>query len=96
MNDCRLERAMNVQHNAAVVLIVYKAELTSLERVSVIRCLDIMNRHPIIVVAPEGLSLPIEVSGLKTEYFPVNWFASIRLIAHSCFRRYFYERFFKI
>jgi len=60
-----------------VILVAYKPELTPLERISVERCLDVLGRHTVIVVAPEGLILPSPLDRLTPERFASSYFTSV-------------------
>ena len=76
-----------------VTLVAYKHELTPFERISVERCLDILGRHPIVVVAPEGLTLPPPLDRLPSERFASNYFTSISAYSALLLSRGFYECF---
>lgn len=78
---------------AVIALIVHHASLTPAERVGVRQCLRILSRHPIVVVAPEGLTLPQLLRSLPTERFPVQCFASVRDYNRLALSKMFYERF---
>jgi hypothetical protein len=78
---------------AIVTLVAYKQELTLLEQISVERCLEILGRHPIVVVAPEGLTLPPPLDHLPSERFASNYFTSISAYSSLLLSHKFYERF---
>ena len=84
---------MNPRREAAVVLVVYKSDLTPLERISSRRCMDVLDRHPIIVVAPEGLAIPAPLDRLPAERFSSSCFGSIAAYSGLLLSRDFYRRF---
>lgn len=76
-----------------MALVAYKPALTSLERVSVDRCADILRHHPITVVAPEGLALPAPLDRFPAERFDRSYFASIAAYSALMLSSEFYRRF---
>ncbi|MEI6563409.1 MAG: DUF5672 family protein [bacterium] len=84
---------MNARREAVVVLVAYKPELSPLERISVDRCLEVLQRHPIVVVAPEGLALPSPLDRLPVERFAPSFFTGIAAYSSLLLSRDFYRRF---
>jgi hypothetical protein len=78
---------------AVVVLVAYKPELTPFERISAVRCLEILGHHPIVVVAPEGLILPSPLERLPSVRFASSYFTSISAYSSLLLTNKFYERF---
>ncbi|NIJ54360.1 DUF5672 family protein [Dyadobacter arcticus] len=48
---------MDSKKKAAVVIPIYKTELSAFEKISLMQCQKVLSNHPIIAVAPEGLDL---------------------------------------
>lgn len=76
-----------------VGLPVYKPTLTILERVSVEQCLAVLHKHPIVVIAPEGLDLPSPLDRLPSERFDRAFFTSIASYSSLLLSLEFYQRF---
>ena len=76
-----------------VTLVAYKPELTPLERISAVRCLEILGRHPIVVIAPEGLAIPPPLDRLPSERFDRTFFTSTSSYSSLMLSREFYHRF---
>lgn len=76
-----------------VGLTVYKPDLTILERISAEQCLDILHKHPIVVIAPEGLDIPSPLNRLPSERFDRTFFINISSYSSLMLSREFYQRF---
>jgi hypothetical protein len=80
----------------AVVIPVYKNELTDLERISLNQCLTVLHKHPIIVVKPRSLKLTVfdDYTGIEFMDFDDAYFNDIRGYNRLMLWRGFYGRFF--
>lgn len=81
----------------AVVVPMYKSELTAYEKVSLDRCLKELGAYPIIVIAPERLSPEIiqrlMLHEVAIEYFDNAYFENINGYSRLLLRSEFYARF---
>ena len=60
---------------AAVVIPVYQNNLSWSEQISLQQCKRILNRHPVILIAPRTMKIENrELSGLPVERFPEYFF----------------------
>src|SRR4051812_10478320 len=65
------------RQQVAIVIPIYKPTLSQNEQISLDRCLNVLGRHPVVVIAPEGLALdgidfqgkPVTVRRFAPEYF---------------------------
>ena len=76
-----------------VIVPVYKSELNVLEQISLKRCLEALQNHPIVVIAPEGLPLPPATQHLQVERFAPSFFTGISAYSALLLSRGFYQRF---
>ena len=84
---------MSRNREAVVAIPVYRDRLTSLEALSVARCLDVLGRHPVRVVAPEGLAVPAPLDRFPAERFPPMCFSGIEAYSALMLSPDFYRRF---
>lgn len=80
----------------AIIIPVYKTNLSAHEEISLEQCIRIMGKHPIVLVKPETLAVHHLISiypNLQVETFAEDYFRSLqgynRLLCSDCF----YERF---
>ncbi len=80
---------------AVVVVPVYRPAPTADEAVAFARCLEVLRRHPIVLVAPDGLDLRAYTAGapLAVERLAPGYFASIASYNRLLLEPRFYERF---
>lgn len=81
---------------AVVVVPIYKSTLDEWEQVSLRRCVEVLNAHPIVFVAPESLSTEVlqEEFGIgRVERFSDSYFAGIDGYNRLMLCPEFYERF---
>ncbi len=57
-------KIVNQEPSAAIVIPVYKSELTDSEKLSLRQCMKVLSKFPVIIVKPESLDLP----EIKQEY----------------------------
>lgn len=76
-----------------MVIVAYRPQLTPLEELSARQCLDVLGRHPVFVVAPEGLSLPPLLAGLQDVRFPAHHFTGITAYSALMLSQDFYRPF---
>jgi hypothetical protein len=80
--------------NKVVIIIpVYREILHPLEKIGVDRCLHILAKHPMIVIAPQGLTIPAPLNTLPCQYFAPEYFTSISTYSRLLLSREFYARF---
>lgn len=81
--------------NTAIVVPMYKEEMTNLERISFLQMIRVLDRYDIYIVAPESLPLPKEVMehSLFVEYFKREYFQSIASYNQLMLSKEFYGRF---
>src|SRR5438309_222010 len=86
---------MEVQE-VAVVIPVYKTEMTDFERISFDQCLKVLHKYPVVLAAPENLDLRNYLcarANLKVIRFDPAFFANIqgynRLMLSPCFYQAF-------
>ncbi|GAB4425876.1 MAG: hypothetical protein OHK0015_06280 [Chloroflexi bacterium OHK40] len=81
--------------SVVVVIPVYRPAPTPDEAVAFARCLEILGRHPIVLVAPEGLALGAYTTGriVGVERFAPGYFAGIAGYNRLLLDPRFYERF---
>lgn len=82
---------------AAVVIPYYHSQLTELEKLSYKNCLDVLKKHPIILVVPEKISKEVYSStdGVMYEVVPDWWMESISSYNQMMVSNEFYSRFIK-
>ena len=79
---------------SCVVLVpCFKETLSAEERLSLAQCRRILGRYDIRIICPEGLLLPPECEGLKSEPFPASAFVSIDAYSRLLLSGEFYARF---
>jgi hypothetical protein len=79
--------------NGAIIVPVYRSELTGDELTSVEQLSKVLERHKIVVVCPDGLELPKEVNQWETCRFPVEFFKGIDGYNNLMLSSAFYRRF---
>jgi len=80
----------------AVVVPIYKTELSHHEKISLARCLQILKHHPIIIIAPQGISCinyRFTKAEVEFEFFPKFYFESISGYNKLMLSMEFYRRF---
>jgi len=87
------------QNPVAVIIPIYKRELSSYEKISLARCLSVLGNFPVIVIAPVRLSDSLirsqTSSNVLIEHFDDSYFADIDGYNRLMLRVEFYERFKK-
>lgn len=81
---------------ASVVIPYYRTELSPAERVSLDRCMQVLGKHPIVLVAPESLDLTTITDvypRLNVETFPAGYFTSVKAYNRLLLSPEFYARF---
>lgn len=79
---------------AAVLIPVYKNELSKSELISLQQCKKILSQYPIILIAPETLDIKnTELAGLNVERFPKRFFCGIANYNRLMLSKVFYQRF---
>ena len=79
---------------AAVVIPVYQNNLSWSEQISLQQCKRILNRHPVILIAPRTMKIENrELSGLPVERFPEYFFDGISGYNRLMLSKEFYQRF---
>ena len=81
--------------SAAVVVPIWKRELTPDESLSLSRCLNVLGRHPIVLVSPQGLELPIlppSPAMVTVERFAPGFFGGIAGYNRLMLSAEFYRR----
>lgn len=85
--------------SAAIVCVaipVYRAALSENERISLRRCIQVLEKHPIVLVKPAALdlsSLDAEFPCLRTEPFADHYFEGVRGYNSLMLSPEFYRRF---
>lgn len=77
----------------AVVIPVYKNQLSHLEERSLNQCLKLLGDHDIIFACPNGLNPKYHQSGIKIEEFDTDYFQNIHGYNKLMLESHFYERF---
>jgi len=69
------------KHPVAVVIPIYRSELTAFEVMSLNSCLHVLGKHRIIVIAPQGLSIEVirnlNTHNITIEYFGKKYFKNL-------------------
>lgn len=81
-----------------VVIPIYKQAITVDERTSLVRCLEILGNHDLMLVAPQGLDLSNYLTAkpnLKVSRFPANYFEGISGYNKLLKSADFYKRFLR-
>jgi len=86
------------KYSVAVVIPIYKSELTEYEKVSLDRCLQVLGTHPIIVIAPDELSVETIHSltannNIAVEQFDNSYFKNVDSYSKLLLLPDFYRRF---
>ncbi len=76
-----------------VVLVAYRSSLTPLEQIAVDRCFNVLGRHPMVVVAPDGVALPSPLDRLPVERFSPSCFSGVSAYNSLMLSPDFYRRF---
>jgi len=79
--------------NGVIIVPVYQTELSDDELTSVKQLTKVMCHHKIIIVCPERLELPKEVSHWEAVRFPPEFFRGIDGYNNLMLRSEFYQRF---
>ena len=77
----------------AVVIPVYREELTDLEKISLTQCKKVLGRYPLIFVAPEGKNFSYFTAGDAVANFPAEYFQSTQTYSQLMISPQFYETF---
>ena len=77
----------------AVVIPVYREELTDLEKISLTQCRKVLGRYPLIFVAPEGKNFSYFAAGDAVANFPAEYFRSTQTYSRLLMSPQFYETF---
>ena len=84
----------NTMKMAAVLIPVYKNELSRSEQISLQQCKRILDRYPVILVIPQTMKIENrELSGLPIERFPEHFFDGISGYNRLMLSKEFYQRF---
>lgn len=86
---------MNGTKKAAVVIPVYKTQLTAYEKVSLMRCKDILGGHPVIFAKPASLNIDglIADTGFSSLSFADDYFESVHGYNELMMAEGFYQAF---
>lgn len=77
----------------AVVIPVYKEELTELEKISLAQCRKVLGKYPLIFVAPEGKNFSYFAPGNGMVHFPTQFFQSVQTYNRLMMSPGFYATF---
>lgn len=77
----------------AVVIPVYREELTELEKISLAQCRKILGRYSLVFVAPEEKNFSYFESGDMVAYFPAEYFQSVQTYSRLLTSPHFYAPF---
>src|ERR1700744_1519211 len=80
---------------AAVVIPVYKTQLSAYEKVSLKQCKDILGDHPVIFAKPVSLNIDglISVTGFQSVSFDDHYFESVHGYNELMMAEEFYKSF---
>lgn len=79
---------------AAVLIPIYKNELSRSEQISLQQCKKILDRYAVILVAPQTMKIENrELAGLPVERFPQSFFDGISGYNQLMLSKEFYQRF---
>lgn len=78
---------------AAVVIPIYKTDLTQTEKTSLDQCNRILGSYDIIYACPAGLNPSAKLLPFKTEEFDKKYFQNIQGYNRLMLESHFYERF---
>lgn len=93
MQGCQTEEKIALKM-VAVLIPVYKNELSMSELISLRQCKEILSRYPIILVVPETMNMEnSELSGCPVERFPEYFFDGIAGYNQLMLSKEFYRRF---
>ncbi len=86
---------MNNKKLVAVVIPIYKPELTELEKISFKQAMGVFQKYDICFVMPENLKVLINVeeAEIKEEKFPSDYFTSVSAYNKLMLDKQFYQRF---
>lgn len=79
-----------------VVIPIYKAELTSSERISLQQCLSVLSKYPLVIVKPDQLNIKLllkEFPSLQSKSFQNHYFESIAGYNQLMISTSFYKSF---
>jgi hypothetical protein len=80
----------------AVVIPIYKSQMTPFEEISFDRCLKILGRYPLILMSPQGLDLTNYLQrapGAEVRRFEPTHFSSVAAYDRLMLKKSFYDRF---
>ncbi len=79
----------------AIVIPVYKPQLTSKEYISLKQCYDVLNKYPIYIIAPKSLDLTIynEWFHIRSIRFDDENFTSVEAYSKFCLEKELYSAF---
>lgn len=78
---------------AAVVIPIYKTELTEIEKMSLNQCNKVLGSHDIFYASPKGLNPSARLLPFKNEEFDPEYFKDIQGYNRLLVESHFYERF---
>lgn len=78
---------------ACVIIPIYKTTLSLNEEKALIQGLDTFKKHPLIVIAPEGLTICQKLKDYKCIRFNKNYFKGINGYNRLMLSSFFYEQF---
>lgn len=78
---------------AAVIIPIYKTDLSEIEKISLDQCNRILGDHDIIYACPKGLDPSSKLLPFKTEEFDQKYFQNIEGYNRLMLESHFYERF---
>lgn len=77
---------------AAVVIPIYKNELTKLEQISLQQVKNVLQKHDLFFAAPEGVIFNFDEE-VRIERFPKEYFESVHTYNSLMLSKWFYKRF---
>ena len=89
-------QSSNATHRAIVVVISHRAELTSLELISLRQCVSVLGRHPKTLVCPEGLDTTwyqAFVPEIPILFVDRRWLSTYAMFNAFKVSPYLYQRF---
>ena len=78
---------------AAVIIPIYKEELTDLEKISLAQVRKVLRNYPLIFVAPEGKNFPYLQPGEMLLQFHPQYFQNVETYSQLLMSPFFYEPF---
>lgn len=80
---------------AAVVIPIYKTELTEIEKISLNQCKKVLGNYDVFYASPKGLNPQERLLPFKNAEFDPKYFKSIEGYNRLMLESHFYERFLK-